>query len=292
MQSVAGEVRIELLGRFRVVVGDRGIVERDWPSRRARELVALLALADGHRLARDRVIERLWPHLDATAGAANLRKAAHHARRALGDPDAVVLRADRVELFPGRSTDVDAERFLGDAERVLRESDPGACASVAAGYGGELLPDSPYEAWAQETRRRVHGQLCELLRCSGQWERLLGVDPTDEVACREVMRAAIDAGRRHVAIRAYEQLRIAMVRELGMQPGVETRALYDRCTAGVRAGEAVFVGREVELAEAADVRRSVAGGRTWALLVRGPSGSESRRSVVRLPAARAPTGGG
>jgi DNA-binding SARP family transcriptional activator/tetratricopeptide (TPR) repeat protein len=272
VQSVAGEVRIELLGRFRVVMRDREIVERDWPSRRARELVALLALADGHRLARDRVIERLWPHLDAAAGAANLRKAAHHARRALGDQDAVVLRAERVELFPGRRTYVDAARFLRDAERVLRESDPGACASVAAGYGGELLPDSPYESWAQETRRRVHGQLCELLRCSGQWERLLGVDPTDEVACREVMRAAMDAGRRHVAIRAYEQLRIAMARELGCGPGAQTRALYDRCTAGVRMGEAAFVGREVELAEAADVLRSVAGGRTSALLVRGPSG--------------------
>jgi len=272
VQSVAGEVRIELLGGFRIVVGAREIAEPDWPSRRALELVALLALADGHRLARDRAIERLWPHLDAAAGAANLRKAAHHARRALGDQDAVVLRAERVELFPGRSTDVDAVQFLRDAERVLRESDPGACARVAAGYGGELLPDSPYEAWAQEPRRQVHGRLCELLRCSGQWERLLEVDPTDEAACREVMRAAIDGGRRHVAIRSYERLRIAMLRELGSGPGFETRALYERCTDGVRMGEAVLVGRGVELAEAADLRRSVVGGRTSALLVRGPSG--------------------
>jgi DNA-binding SARP family transcriptional activator/tetratricopeptide (TPR) repeat protein len=272
VRVVVGEVRVELLGRFRVVSGEREIAEGDWPTRRARELVALLALADGHRLARDRVIEWLWPHLDARAGAANLRKAAHHARRALDDREAVALRAEQVELFPGRRVDVDAARFLRDAERVLGESDPGSCASVAAGCAGALLPDSPYEAWAQEPRRQVQARLCELLRASGQWERLLEVEPTDEASCRELMREAVDAGRRHVAIRLYERLRIAMVRELGTRPNVETRALYDRCTTGVRAGEAVFVGREVELAEAAGVMRSAAGGRTSALLVRGPSG--------------------
>lgn len=80
-QAVASDVRIELLGRFHVVVGDREVAESDWPTRRARELVALPSLSDGGRLTRDWVIERLWPHLDAQAGAANLRKAAHHARR-------------------------------------------------------------------------------------------------------------------------------------------------------------------------------------------------------------------
>lgn len=269
---MVGEVRIELLGPFRVVVGEREISEGDWPTRRARELVALLALADGHRLPRDRVIEQLWPHLDAAAGAANLRKAAHHGRRALGDQGALVLRGERVELFPGWKVAVDAARFLRDAERALRESDPALCADVAAGVRGELLPDSPYETWAQESRRRIHALLCELLRRSGQWDRLVDLEPTDEAACRELMRAAIDGGRRHAAIRMYERLRTAMLRELRMQPDVETRALYERCTAGAQLGEPVFVGREMELAEAGGVLQSVAGGRTSALLVRGPSG--------------------
>jgi DNA-binding SARP family transcriptional activator len=286
MVAAGGEVRIELLGGFRAFVADRQVPAEDWPTRRARELVALLALTDGHRLARDRVIDGLWPHLDAGAGAANLRKAAHHARRALGDPEALVLRAEQVELFPGRVVDVDAARFLRDAERALRESEPAACAEVAAGYGGELLPDSPYETWAQEPRRQVHARFCELLRRSGQWGRLLEVEPTDEAACRELMREAVDGGRRHVAIRLYERLRIAMVRELGMQPDAETRALYDACTAGVRAGEPVFVGREVELAEAAGLLRSAAEGQTSALILRGPSGI-GKSAFCRELAARA-----
>src|SRR5688572_26031201 len=272
VQAGGEDVRIEMLGHVRVAFEDREIIESDWPARRAQELVALLALADGHRLARDQVIEQLWPHLGAEAGAANLRKAAHHARRTLNDPEAIVLRSGRVELFPARIVTTDIERFLLDAELALRDPDGDACANVAAGCPGELLPDAPYEAWTQEPRRRVHARLTELLRRSADWERLMEVEPTDEAACRELMRAAIDADRRHVAIRWFERLRIALVRELGAQPDAETRALYDRCTAGVRLGERVFVGREVELADAAGQLRSVAGGGTAALLVRGPTG--------------------
>jgi DNA-binding SARP family transcriptional activator len=94
------QVRIEMLGLLRIRLGDREVTEHAFPARRAHELVALLALSRGHRLPRDRVVEQLWPHLGADAGAANLRKAAHHARRALGDPAAVVLRAGQVELLP------------------------------------------------------------------------------------------------------------------------------------------------------------------------------------------------
>jgi len=244
-------VRIELLGRFRVCCEGLEVAEGDWPTRRARELVELLALADGRRLLRDQVVEQLWPHLGAGAGAANLRKAAHHARRALGDPEAVVLRSGRVELFPARPVTVDVDAFLCDAELALREGDGNACAKVAAACPGGLLPGAPYEAWTQEARRRVQARLAELLRRGGAWERLMEVEPTDEAACRELMRAAIGAGQRHVAIRAFECLRIAMARELGAQPGAETRALYDDCTTGVRPGERVFVGREEDLARAA-----------------------------------------
>ncbi len=272
MSVGSDDVRIEMLGRFRVTLSDRQIAVGDWPARRAQELVALLALAPGRRLARDQVVERLWPHLGAEAGAANLRKAAHHARRSLGDPEAVVLRSGRVELFPDRTVSVDVERFLEAAELALRGREPDACAKAAAACPGELLPDSPYEAWAQEPRRRVQTYLVELLRRGADWERIVEIDAADEGACRELMRTAIAAGRRHVAIRCYERLRTALIRELGTQPDTETRALYGRCVAGVRLGERAFVGRAEELAEAAGQLRVAADGGASALLVRGPAG--------------------
>jgi DNA-binding SARP family transcriptional activator len=271
VQAGSDVVSLELLGHFRVAVGERLIGEADWPSRRAGELVALVVLGGG-RMARDEVVDQLWPRLDAEAGAANLRKAAHYARRALGDADTVVLRGGAVELFPGRRLSVDIDRFVAAAERALREGDADACARVAAGCAGELLPDCRYESWTQEPRRRLHAQRCELLRRAGRWEQLLELEPTDEPACRELMRAALAAGRRHAAVRAYEHLRVALARELGVRPEAATRALYDECCAAIRPADPVFVGRELELAEATAHLRSVTEGRSAALLVRGPSG--------------------
>ena len=266
------DVGVQLLGQFRIDLGDRALTARDFPSRRAHELVALLALGDRRAAPRDLVIEALWPHLGAAAGAANLRKAAHHARRALREPEGIVLRAGRVELFPGRSVRVDAEDFLRDAAAALDGGDAAGCARVAARCAGELLPDSPYEGWAQEPRRLVHARRVELLRRAGDLEPLAELEPTDEAACRALMQAAIDAGQRHVAIRWFERLRIALLRELGVRPDAATLALYDRCTAGMRRPEHVFVGRELELAEVAACRASAADGDGAAVLVRGAAG--------------------
>ena len=54
-------VRIGLLGGFRVWVGPRLIEEDQLRLRKARSLLKLLALAPGHRLHREQVMETLWP---------------------------------------------------------------------------------------------------------------------------------------------------------------------------------------------------------------------------------------
>src|SRR6476646_9969832 len=93
-------VDVTLLGRFEVRVDDEPVPAGAWAHGRARDLVKLLALAPGHRVPRDRVLDELWPHLGVDAAVANLHKAAHHARRALGHQDALVLRGGLVLLAP------------------------------------------------------------------------------------------------------------------------------------------------------------------------------------------------
>ena len=77
-------MRVWLLGDFRVRVGYRLIEGSRWRQRRAASLIKLLALAPGHRLHRERVMDLLWPDLDAKVTASNLRQALHVARRILG----------------------------------------------------------------------------------------------------------------------------------------------------------------------------------------------------------------
>ena len=81
-------LRIELLGGFRVTVGDDIIPAEVWRRRKVRSLVELLALAHGHLLHREQVMDQLWPDLAPTAAASNSSTAAsdtgHTAARACG----------------------------------------------------------------------------------------------------------------------------------------------------------------------------------------------------------------
>ena len=265
-------VRIELLGRFRITVGGDEVEADAWPGRRAAELVQLLALAEGHRLTRDQVVEALWPRLQVEAGAANLRKAAHHARHALASPEAVVLRGGQVALFPSLAVETDVRRFETRSRAALADGDAAACAAAASAYGGELLPGALYEEWTQAARARLHASYVELLRRSGQWERLVEVEPTDEPAYRELMRRELGAGSRPAAIRWYGRLKSALRRELGMLPSGETVAVYDECVAGLGSTEPSLVGRQHELARVTALLRSPRGGEVGALVVRGSAG--------------------
>ena len=71
-----GTCAVQLLSAFQVEVDGRLIPASAWRHRRGAELVKLLALAPGHSLHREELMERLWPELAADAAAANLALAA------------------------------------------------------------------------------------------------------------------------------------------------------------------------------------------------------------------------
>jgi DNA-binding SARP family transcriptional activator len=129
---------ISRLGRFEVLVDSQPVPADAWAQPRAADLAKLLALAPGHRLPRDEVLETLWRQLGADAAASNLHKAANHARSAIGDRGAVVLRGGVVELAP-------AAEVTTDVERLERDD---------TAYGGELLPDERNEQWTLGPRAR------------------------------------------------------------------------------------------------------------------------------------------
>jgi hypothetical protein len=80
------ERRIELFGAFRVLADGRPVEDVAWRRRKPAALLKLLALTPTHRLLREQIIDAVWPELDATAGAANLRKALHELRRKIFGP--------------------------------------------------------------------------------------------------------------------------------------------------------------------------------------------------------------
>jgi hypothetical protein len=151
------ELRIELLGPFRVSVGGRAVTDVAWRRRKPAALVKLLALAPAHRLHREQIMDALGPELDPAAAGANLRKALHYARRALDSLDGARLissDADRVWL-PRDEMWLDLEAFRS-AGRRPSHGRPRGVPACPRRYRDGLLPEDRYEGWAVGPRDELH----------------------------------------------------------------------------------------------------------------------------------------
>jgi DNA-binding SARP family transcriptional activator len=278
------QVGVRLLGGLSVAVDGVPVEPGTWKSRRAAQLVALLAMAPSRRLATEQVMDLLWPELAPEAARANLHKAATLARRAMGWKESVVIRGDLVTLWPTGDVAVDVVEFEQDARRALASSDRQTCAEVAGRYGGELLPEERYEDWSHDARERARRLYLDLLRTGGLWSALAEAEPTDEAAHRGLMVEHFRAGRLHAAIRQFQRLRTILARDLGVLPSSQTVALYREivgtATSGwVRPG---LVGREIELVRARGTLRRAAEGRPAAVFVTGPAGIGKTRLCEEL----------
>ena len=155
------KVSVTLLGGFGAEVDGVPVPDSAWRLRKAKELVKLLALADGHRLHREQAMDALWPDRDLAAAANNLNQAVHAARRALG--------AEAIELQDGLlrlDADLDVEAFERAATDARRDRTAAACERALALYGGELLPENRYDDWAELERGRlaaIHEELEQML---------------------------------------------------------------------------------------------------------------------------------
>lgn len=268
----APALEVRLLGGFSVSVSGAEVAADCWPSLRSAQLVQLLSLAPQRRMTRDHVVDTLWPQLDPDAGAANLRKAAHHARQALGRHDGLVLHGGEVVLWAHGRVAVDVDRFEQLAQAALASGELGACTQAVDAYTGDLLPGSTYEAWAEPARERLHARFMALLRASAQWERLARVEPTDEPAHRELMARELATGNRAAAVRWYAHLREALERELGVAPDRDTEALYEQCVAGLQPAGPATIGRALLRAQAVAWLGMAATERPGGIVLRGPAG--------------------
>src|ERR671912_730023 len=244
-------VRVRLLGGFGVWVGSRAVGEGAWHLRKAKSLLKLLALAPGHRLQREQVMDLLWPHLDKRAASNNLRGSLHAARTALAsDPVAasryLASKEERIELCPEVELWVDVEAFEEAARAARRSREPAAYRAALELYGGELLPEDRYEEWAERRRgelRRTY--LALLVELAGTYEeraeydsamevlrKVVAKEPTSEEAHAGLMRLHAILGRKREALAQFVELEKILLRELGTEPAASSRALREEIAAG------------------------------------------------------------
>jgi DNA-binding SARP family transcriptional activator/tetratricopeptide (TPR) repeat protein len=270
-------IHITLLGRFEVTVDAVPVAASSWTRRHAAALVKVLAMAPGRRLHREQVIDLVWPDDTIDEAVPKLHKAAHFARRAIDVTNAVVLRGENVMLCPEDETTVDVEQFEDLARRALVKLDVATARQALSRYGGELLPQDRYEAWAEQRREQLRLRLryLDLLRLDGRWEAVVELEASDEVAHLALMRRYATNGDRHAALRQFDRMTRALRQELGVSPGREATALRDRLIAehdAVARRLDPLLGRNRELAIAEQALFDSAAGRSRMLIITGPPG--------------------
>lgn len=232
-------IAIQALGHFIVLRDGEQVPVASWRSRKARDLVKILVSRRGRPVAREQLMEYLWPEEPPDLSRRRLSVLLSTVRG--------VLRSDGCEPVPGplvadrdvvrldlRQVEVDVERFLTAVETSLRADAAGApdaleqLSAAARLYEGDLLEENPYEEWAvslRETARSGHLSLLRtIIRRSaagtdpgsvhGHAMRLLECDRYDECAHLALVRTLTAAGQHGEALRRY-QVYVARMAEIG-----------------------------------------------------------------------------
>jgi SARP family transcriptional regulator, regulator of embCAB operon len=239
-------VRIQLHGRFAVSLHGRP-VEHLLPGRRARLLVAVLALSSRSAVDRSTLIDVLWrPATPGDGAAATFSALLSKVRTALDPAEIRGRRCLQLVLPPDGIVDASvAEAALHAAESASARQDwprvwTEALSALFVTQRGFLSDfDDP---WSEDRRRDLAHQHRRVLACYGEAclhlgpgelagaERsaraLIELDPLAETGHRLLMRALDAQGDRAAALAVYEDVRRTLRDQLGASPSASTRELH------------------------------------------------------------------
>jgi DNA-binding SARP family transcriptional activator len=232
-------MQFRILGPLEVLDGDRVL---ELPGLRQRSLLALLLLHANQAVSSDRLIEELWPEEPAASHAGALQVNVSRLRKSLGrgaDLLATLPAGYTIRLDPGQ---LDLDRF----ERLVE--DAGAAAPQEAAeklrealrlWRGPPLADFAYEPFAQAAIGRLEELrlLAVELRIDAdlalgrhsalvaELDALSVEHPLRERLRGQLMLALYRAGRQAEALAVFQDTRMALVEELGIEPGVGLQEL-------------------------------------------------------------------
>jgi len=235
-------LRVLTLGGFQVLRGGVPIPNEAWQRRKTRQLFLYLLLRRAP-VARDELLEALWPDLSPGSAALALNTTFSELRRILepqlgrGTPSRYLERDE--ETLALRRTEglwCDVWAF----EEATR-SGVAATSHILALYRGDFLPEEPYADWALRERERLRERYLNALMAwleermrTQAWQegaelarRILEREPWLEEVWRALMTCLAQLGRRSEALRAYQDCVRALRAELDVDPASETRRLYE-----------------------------------------------------------------
>ncbi|HYZ22510.1 MAG TPA: BTAD domain-containing putative transcriptional regulator [Rhodopila sp.] len=236
VSNLETRLSISVLGPMRAAAHGRDVRLR---KRKARALLAYLALTEGGQETRERLVGLLWSETEEDKARSSLRQALHELDEDLRAAGYHGLDRDRLRIMLDQTTiDIDSQQILDMAQagkvhpRLVEEP------FISESYLRDVDDVDPaFSVWARARRQGFHDHLVRLLEGmlrSGSGRRdtlreyaqaVLYLDPTHEEACRVYMRLSAEAGDTAAAQRAYKALWEVLDNEYDAEPSTETVAL-------------------------------------------------------------------
>lgn len=250
-----GGCRLQVCGPLVVCV--HGVdVTAQVPAGQARVLLAYLVVNRGAPSSRAHLVEALWPHHPPEHADRDVTVLLSRLRSVVG-ADVLPVGPTVVLTLPAHA-EVDLERahaHVDDAEHALAARDWGTAwaagrSAMAIARRG-FLPDVS-APWAERERERLRDLLLRAYDVVGEAglglggpdvlttrelaTEIMAEEPLRESAYRLAMRAAVARGDDAEAVAVYARLRQRLAEDLGVDPGPQSRALFDEVLARSRAG--------------------------------------------------------
>lgn len=293
-----GTLTVQVLGRFRVDVGNRPVPHHAWKRRAASDVVKYLTIIPGHVAHPEVLSDALWPELPPDASDNKLRKAVYAARRALepelvhGNLSQFISSHEHAIALTNASVDVDV--FEREAWSALRRGRTVEIERALALYGGTLLPHDLYADWTaarrqdlSELHRHLVLALVQHLEADGRvlpaidlLQNLLHHDRTDEVVHRRIMELYAGSGHFVDARRQYTLLREILEIEVGTPPDDETERLRVVIECAARGGQTGNAMTRTMLQQSAETQVQL--GRALMASGRYPEATEHLERATRL----------
>lgn len=210
-------------------------------ARKAKALLAWLAVNPDQQHPREKLAAVLWPDSDEVQGRHSLRQALGELRKVIPE-DAGPLHATK-EWIALDSTQIDVDVHAFNA--CLNRGDEEALEQAIELYKGEFLegcnPHSDsFDEWLSTYRAdfnvrvsaAIEQRLHQLQKQTDHERvcyfaiRLLNIDPLQEQAYRALMQAHASQGHQAAALRWYRRCQSVLQRELGIEPDAATQALF------------------------------------------------------------------
>jgi DNA-binding SARP family transcriptional activator/TolB-like protein len=230
--------KLKLLGAFELTSPQGEPVRL--AERKARALLAYVALARGHSASREALLGLLWESRPVAQARQSLRQVLHRLRVATGEP--ALLRADKDSLaVDPRRLELDVWEFLDAAQGETLEDLQRAASLYGAPALANLDVDEPeFDAWLRGMRlqlgqagsalfrrlalaHRGAGDCRAAIDACKQW---VAADPCDEEAYRLLMQLHAAAGERAALKSTFAALESMCAAQLDSGPTDDTRRLY------------------------------------------------------------------